>query len=72
MKEVRVLQLNTTQDTVFPLWCQKKLCSAFKKSKVEYQLALFPFPCGHYSAGKYLLPKLYLVAKVFFFVKPNR
>ena len=69
MKETHVLQLNTTQDTVFPLACQKKLSLAFKQSKVKYQLSLFPFPCGHYSAGKYTLPKLYLVAKVFLFVK---
>ena len=71
MKETQLLQLNTTQDTVFPLSCQKKLSLAFKKSNVRYKLALFPFPCGHYSAGKYLLPKLYLLAKVFLFVKQN-
>jgi dienelactone hydrolase len=69
MKETQLLQLNTIQDTVFPLSCQKKLSLAFKKSNVRYKLALFPFPCGHYSAGKYLLPKLYLLAKVFFFAK---
>jgi hypothetical protein len=69
MKETQLLQLNTIQDTVFPLSCQKKLSLAFKKSNVKYQLSLFPFPCGHYSAGKYLLPKLYLLAKVFFFAK---
>ena len=71
MKETCVLQLNTIQDTVFPLSCQKKLYSAFKKSNVKYRLSLFPFPCGHYSAGKYLLPKLYLLAKVFFFIRKN-
>ncbi len=71
MKETCVLQLNTIQDTVFPLECQKKLYSAFKKSNVKYKLALFPFPCGHYSAGKYLLPKLYLLGHVFSFVKRN-
>ena len=71
MKETCVLQLNTIQDTVFPLSCQKKLYSAFKKSNVKYQLSLFPFPCGHYSAGKYLLPKLYLLGHVFSFVKRN-
>ena len=71
MKETQLLQLNTTQDTVFPLECQKKLYSAFKKSNVKLNLSLFPFPCGHYSAGKYLLPKLYLLAKVFFFVNKN-
>jgi len=70
IKSTRVLQLNTAQDTVFPLDCQKKLYFAFKKN-LKCQLALFPFPCGHYGAGKYLLPKLYLVAKVFFFVKQN-
>ena len=69
MKETQLLQLNTIQDTVFPLSCQKKLSFAFKKSNVKYQLSLFPFPCGHYSAGKYLLPKLYLLAKVFLFAK---
>jgi len=69
MKETQLLQLNTIQDTVFPLSCQKKLSLAFKKSNVKYQLSLFPFPCGHYSAGKYLLPKLYLLAKVFSFLK---
>ena len=68
MKETDVLQLNTPQDTVFPLSCQKKLSLAFKKSNVKLKLSLFPFPCGHYSAGKYLLPKLYLLAKVFLFV----
>ncbi|MBC8231278.1 hypothetical protein H8E77_17135 [bacterium] len=71
MKENHLLQLNTTQDTVFPLSCQKKLSLAFKKSNVKYRLSLFPFPCGHYSAGKYLLPKLYLLAKVFFFIRKN-
>jgi len=71
MKETRVLQLNTPQDTVFPLSCQKKLYSAFKKSNVKHKLALFPFPCGHYSAGKYLLPKLYLLTKVVLFVRKN-
>jgi len=69
IKETQLLQLNTAQDTVFPLDCQKKLYFAFKKNHVKCELALFPFPCGHYSAGKYLLPKLYLVAKVFLFVK---
>jgi len=69
MKETDVLQLNTPQDTVFPLSCQKKLSFAFKKSNVKLKLSLFPFPCGHYSAGKYLLPKLYLLAKVFLFAK---
>ena len=69
MKETQLLQLNTIQDTVFPLSCQKKLSLAFKKSNVKYKLSLFPFPCGHYSAGKYLLPKLYLLATVFFFLK---
>ena len=71
MKETHLLQLNTLQDTVFPLACQKKLSLAFKKSNVKYRLSLFPFPCGHYSAGKYLLPKLYLLAKVFFFIRKN-
>jgi dienelactone hydrolase len=71
MKETDVLQLNTIQDTVFPLSCQKKLSSAFKESNVKYKLSLFPFPCGHYSAGKYLLPKLYLLAKVFLFLRKN-
>jgi dienelactone hydrolase len=71
MKETDVLQLNTIQDTVFPLSCQKKLSSAFKESNVKLKLSLFPFPCGHYSAGKYLLPKLYLLAKVFFFIRKN-
>lgn len=71
MKETDVLQLNTIQDTVFPLSCQKKLSLAFKKSNVKYQLSLFPFPCGHYSAGKYLLPKLYLLAAVFLFIRKN-
>jgi dienelactone hydrolase len=68
MRETHVLQLNTRKDTVFPLSCQKKLSLAFKKSNVKLKLSLFPFPCGHYSAGKYLLPKLYLLAKVFLFV----
>ena len=71
IKETRVLQLNTAQDTVFPLACQKKLYFAFKENHVKCKLALFPFPCGHYSAGKYLLPKLYLLAKVFFFIKQS-
>jgi len=69
IRETRVLQLNTTQDTVFPLDCQKKLYFAFKKNHVKCQLALFPFPCGHYSAGKYLFPKLYLLGHVFRFLK---
>jgi dienelactone hydrolase len=71
MKETQLLQLNTLQDTVFPLSCQKKLSLAFKESNVKYKLSLFPFPCGHYSAGKYLLPKLYLLAKVFLFLRKN-
>jgi len=71
MKETHLLQLNTPQDTVFPLSCQKKLYSAFKKSNVKLKLSLFPFPCGHYSAGKYLLPKLYLLATVFLFLRKN-
>lgn len=72
IKETRVLQLNNTYDTVFPLDCQKKLYFAFKENHVKCQLALFPFPCGHYSAGKYLLPKLYLMGHVLRFVKEKR
>jgi CheY-like chemotaxis protein len=37
--------------------------------KVECQLRLFPFPCGHYGAGKYTMAKLYLLGNILCFLR---
>lgn len=67
MSHAKVLMVNTPFDTNFPIETQKSLYDGFCKNNVESFLRLIPFPCGHYGAGKYLFPKLYLLHSILCF-----
>jgi pimeloyl-ACP methyl ester carboxylesterase len=69
MSHAKVLLVNTPFDTNFLLETQKAFYDGFRKNKVESTLRLIPFPCGHYGAGKYLFPKLYLLNSILCFFK---
>lgn len=69
MSHAKVLMVNTPFDTNFPIETQKSLYDGFRKNNVESTLRLIPFPCGHYGAGKYLFPKLYLLHSILCFFK---
>ena len=69
MSHAKVLMVNTPFDTNFPIETQKSLYNGFRKNNVESSLRLIPFPCGHYGAGKYLFPKLYLLHSILCFLK---
>ena len=68
MSHAKVLMVNTPFDTVFQIETQKSLYDGFRENNVESSLRLIPFPCGHYGAGKYLLPKLYLLHSILCFL----
>jgi len=69
MTHAKVLMVNTMLDTVFPKETIIALKAGFDRNKVECQLRLFPFPCGHYGAGKYTVAKLYLLGNILCFLR---
>jgi dienelactone hydrolase len=69
MTHAKVLMVNTMLDTVFPKETIIALKAGFDRNKVECQLRLFPFPCGHYGAGKYTVAKLYLLGSILCFLR---
>lgn len=69
MTHAKVLMVNTMLDTVFPKETILALKAGFDRNKVKCQLRLFPFPCGHYGAGKYTVAKLYLLGNILCFLR---